>query len=86
MQSSRRGVMSSYTELIDHHIKPTDFCKYLVDGENVAVTIRIPRNLRDSAKEAVSMRGMSFIVLIRQTIIKALIEDLIFSDKPEFEN
>lgn len=29
-----------------------------------AVTIRIPKNLRNSAKKASSLRGMSFSVLI----------------------
>lgn len=74
--------MSSYTDLIDRHVEQTYLRSHLVDCENVAVTIRIPKNLRESAKESASMRGMSFSALIRQSII----EDLASSEKPEFEN
>lgn len=37
-----------------------------------AITIRIPKNLRDSAKEAAELRGMSFSTLIRKCMIDEL--------------
>lgn len=41
----------SYKELIRSDADATDIQQYLVDGEMTAITIRIPKNLRDSAKE-----------------------------------
>ena len=49
-----------YVELIDSGASPTEIQSYLVDSELVPVTIRIPRTLRDSAKEAASLRGVNF--------------------------
>ena len=49
-----------YPELIKNNASPTEIQKYLVDGEMAAITIRIPKNLRDSAKEAAALKGMSF--------------------------
>ena len=41
-----------YADLIDGEATPSELRSFLVDGENVAVTIRIPKNMRDAAKEA----------------------------------
>ena len=40
-----------YTDMLRDGASPTEMREYLVDGETTAVTIRIPRNLRDSAKK-----------------------------------
>ena len=55
--------MSGYTDLLESSADQTSLRKLLVDGEDVAVAIRIPRNLRDSAKEFVALRGVSFMRL-----------------------
>ena len=39
-----------YTEMLRDGSSTTEMREYLVGGETTAVTIRIPRNLRDSAK------------------------------------
>lgn len=63
-----------YPELIKNNASPTEIQKYLVDGEMAAITIRIPKNLRDSAKEAAALKGMSFSALVRASLIRELSE------------
>ena len=62
----------SYKELIKSGADATDIQQYLVDGEMTAITIRIPKNLRDSAKEAAARRGRRFSTLIRTCMIDEL--------------
>ena len=61
-----------YIELLKPNADTTDIQKYLVGGETVAVTIRIPKNLRDSAKDEASRRGTNFSALIRECVIEEL--------------
>jgi len=61
-----------YAELIDSGASPTEIQSYLVDSELVPVTIRIPRNLRDSAKEAASLSGMTFTSFVKRLMIEEL--------------
>lgn len=46
-----------YADMLRDGASHTEMREYLVGGEMTAVTIRIPRNLRDSAKKAASLRG-----------------------------
>ena len=48
-----------YSELVDSGATPTEIQGFLTDSESVSVTLRMPRSLRDSAKEAASLSGMS---------------------------
>ena len=41
-----------FTELVDSGASKTKQHEYLVDGEQTAITIRIPSNLKDAAAEA----------------------------------
>lgn len=61
-----------YAELIDSGASPTEIQSHLVDSELVPVTIRIPRTLRDSAKEAASLRGVNFTSFIKGLMIEEL--------------
>lgn len=61
-----------YTEMLRDGSSTTEMREYLVGGETTAVTIRIPRNLRDSAKKAAELRGTSFSALIRECLIEEL--------------
>lgn len=63
-----------YTEMLRDGSSTTEMREYLVGGETIAVTIRIPRNLRDSAKKAAELRGTSFSALIRECLIDELTE------------
>ena len=64
--------MRSYTELVDSKASETDIRRYLVDGERVSVTMRIPDTLRDAAKEEATLRGMSFSTFVRTCMIEEL--------------
>lgn len=46
-----------YADLIDGNVTESELKAHLVEGENVAVTIRIPKNMRDMAKQAPNFRG-----------------------------
>lgn len=67
--------MGGYTDLFDSSSDQMELRKLFVDGGNVAVTIRIPGNLRDSAKEFAALRGMSFSAFVRQSVIEMLTDD-----------
>ena len=61
-----------YSELVETGASPTEIQSYLRDSELVSVTIRIPRTLRDSAKEAASLKGMNFTSFIKGLMIEEL--------------
>ena len=61
-----------YAELINSGASPTVIQSYLVDSELVPVTIRIPKNLRDSAKEAAALSGMNFTSFVKRLMIEEL--------------
>lgn len=62
----------SYVDLIKSEASATDIQAYLAEGDQTAITIRIPKNLRDSAKEAAILRGTTFSALIRECVINEL--------------
>ena len=64
--------MKSYTELVDSKASETDIRRYLVEGERVSVTMRVPDTLRDAAKEEAALRGMSFSAFVRTCMIEEL--------------
>lgn len=64
--------MKSYAELVDSKPSETDIRRYLVEGERVSVTMRIPDTLRDAAKEEAALRGMSFSAFVRTCMIEEL--------------
>ena len=45
---------------------------FLVDGENVATTIRIPKNMHAAAKEAPALNGTSCTSLVKTSLIEHL--------------
>ncbi|NGM17513.1 hypothetical protein GMI70_05800 [Eggerthellaceae bacterium zg-893] len=61
-----------YTDLVESGAKQTEIQAYLAEGETVPVTIRIPKNLRDSAKEVAALRGMSYSAFVRMCMIQEL--------------
>lgn len=61
-----------YSELVESGASATEIQSYLRDSELVSVTIRIPRTLRDSAKEVASLRGMNFTSFIKGLMIEEL--------------
>lgn len=63
-----------YTDLIDGNVTESEFKAHLVEGENVAVTVRMPKNMRDVAKQAAELSGMSFTSLVKLSLIEHLAE------------
>ena len=56
----------SYKELIKSNPDETEIRSFLVDGDQVSVT------LRDAAKEEATLRGMSFSAFVRTCMIEEL--------------
>lgn len=65
----------TYSDLIESGAGETEMRSYLIGGGVVPVTMRIPANLRDSAKEAAALRGMSFSAFVRTCIIDELVKE-----------
>lgn len=63
-----------YADLIDGNITESELKAHLVEGENVAVTVRIPKNMRDVAKQAAELSRMSFTSLVKMSLIEHLAE------------
>lgn len=59
-------------ELIKSNPDETEIRSFLVDGDQVSVTLRIPDTLRDAAKEEAALRGMSFSAFVRTCMIEEL--------------
>ena len=62
----------TYSELVKSGADETDIRSYLAEGKQVAVAFRVPENLRDSAKEAAELRGMSFSAFMRMCMMNEL--------------
>ena len=62
----------TYSELVKSGADETDIRSYLAEGKQVAVTFRVPENLRDSAKEVAELRGMSFSAFMRMCMMNEL--------------
>lgn len=61
-----------YSEMLKSNADETDLRKHLASGKQVAVAFRIPECLRDAAKEAAELRGVSFSAFMRMCMIEEL--------------
>ena len=66
----------SYSSLLKSGVSEPELREYLVGGDTVSVTVRIPSNLRESAKDAATMRGMSVSALIRNCLLEELTQEV----------
>ena len=64
-----------YSDLIDGHASSSEMRSFLVEGKNVAVTVRIPENMRDAAREAAELNGVSFTALVKMSLIEYLAKE-----------
>ena len=62
----------SYKELIKSNPDETEIRSFLVDGDQVSVTMRIAERLRVAGKEEAALRGMSFSAFVRTCMIEEL--------------
>lgn len=61
-----------YGELIGRNASEFEVREFLTDGDMTAITIRIPKNLKDAAVESAAGRGMSFSAFIRMCMMEEL--------------
>lgn len=61
-----------YADLLDGHASRSEMQSFLVGGESVAVTVRIPENLREAAKKAAELNGVSFTAIVKMGLIEYL--------------
>ena len=62
----------SYKEFIKFNYDETEIRSFLVNGDLVSVTLRIPDTLRDAAKKEAAQRGMNFSAFVRTCMIEEL--------------
>lgn len=62
-----------YSELVDRKTPGGQLQEFLADGDPVAITLRVPRNLKEAAAEAARLRGVSFSAFIRNCVINELV-------------
>ena len=61
-----------YGELIGRNASEFEVREFLTDGDTTAITIRIPKNLKDAAVESAAGKGMSFSAFIRMCMMEEL--------------
>ena len=61
-----------YAELVESNATEREIQEFLVDGEATTITLRIPGNLHESAKEVAALRGMSLSAFVRNCMIQEL--------------
>lgn len=63
-----------YSAVLESGFTPGELQSFLVGGNIVPVSMRIPENLRDAAKETAELSGMSFTSYVKMCLIERLSE------------
>ena len=61
-----------YSDLIEKGATRQELKEFFAGGEQTAITICIPANLRDAFKEEAELRGMNFSAMLRMCMIQEL--------------
>ena len=61
-----------YAELVEKNVTTREIQEYLASGDATTITLRIPGNLHESAKEVAALRGMSLSAFVRNCMIQEL--------------
>lgn len=61
-----------YSELVESGATESVRQYFLVEGEPTAVTLRIPKNLKDAVAESARLQGISFSAYVRSCLIEKL--------------
>lgn len=64
-----------YSGLLDSGATPTEIQAFLVGSESVPMTMRLPRTLRDSAREAAVLKGMTLTSYVKMCLIEKLSQE-----------
>ena len=62
----------SYKDLVESGASTPEMQSYLTDSELGMIALRLPRTMRDSAKEYATLNGMNFTTLVKQCLIEKL--------------
>lgn len=62
----------SFKSMVTNGASTAEIQAHLAEGNTVAVTVRIPSNLKEAAVEYAAMSGMSFSALFRNCLINEL--------------
>lgn len=65
----------NFTDMFSNGATGTDKKRYLADGGQVAITLRIPKNLKSAAQEQATLKGMSFSAYVRTCLIDDLMKN-----------
>lgn len=63
----------TFHELCDNGASTTEKRAFLVEGDTSAITIRIPKNLKDAVSDEATLRGLSFSAYVRTCLMDNLI-------------
>ena len=62
----------TFADLVTKGATDTEQKRHLADGGQIAITLRIPKNLKEAAQEQASLKGMSFSAYMRTCLIHDL--------------
>lgn len=62
-----------FNELCEDEVSDTEKRTFLVSGETVAVTIRIPKNLKEAVADQATLSGLSFSAYVRTCLMDNLL-------------
>lgn len=61
-----------YSEFVVSGATATQRQDFLTIGEPTAITLRVPRNLKEAVAEAARLQGVSFPAFVRSSLIEKL--------------
>lgn len=59
----------SFTDLVVGGMTGVEQRRHLTNGGQMAITLRIPKNLKEAAQEQAALKGMSFSAYVRTCLI-----------------
>lgn len=65
----------TFADLVAKGATDTEKKRHLAEGGQIAITLRIPKNLKEAAQEQASLKGMSFSAYMRTCLIDDLTGD-----------
>ena len=66
------GLVMDYVTLLKNSADEAELQTYLSQGNEATITIRVPKNLKDSCAEIAAMRGLNMSTYVRSCLIRDL--------------